>query len=93
MVLEGEVGPFGSIKLPIIFTPTIPGETKLDFKITFSQPNCEAIMMSAYGVAESVPVWVTKPNMDLKICMYNRLYQDCIEVQSRWDRILIFLVQ
>ncbi|KAI5101538.1 cilia- and flagella-associated protein 74 isoform X1 [Silurus meridionalis] len=82
-VLEGEVGPFGSIKLPIIFTPTIPGETKLDFKITFSQPNCEAIMMSAYGVAESVPVWVTKPNMDLKICMYNRLYQDCIEVQSR----------
>ncbi|XP_026780950.3 cilia- and flagella-associated protein 74 [Pangasianodon hypophthalmus] len=82
-VLEGEVGPFASIKLPIIFTPTIPGETKLDIKITFSQPNCEAIVVSAYGVAESVPVWVTKPSMDLKICMYDRLYQDCIEVQSR----------
>ncbi|KAK3540493.1 hypothetical protein QTP70_032453 [Hemibagrus guttatus] len=82
-VLEGEVGPFASIKLPINFTPTIPGETKLDIKITFSQPNCQAIVVSAYGVAESVPVWVTKPGMDLKICMYDRLYQDCIEVQSR----------
>ncbi|GAA6108298.1 cilia- and flagella-associated protein 74 isoform X1 [Tachysurus ichikawai] len=82
-VLEGEVGPFASIKLPIVFTPTIPGETKLDIKITFSQPNCQAIVVSAYGVAESVPVWVTKPSMDLKICMYDRLYQDCIEVQSR----------
>ncbi|KAF5907241.1 cilia- and flagella-associated protein 74 isoform X1, partial [Clarias magur] len=82
-VLEGEVGPFASVKLPIIFTPTIPGDTKLDIKITFSQPNCEALVVSAYGVAESVPVWVTKPSMDLKICMYERLYQDSIEVQSR----------
>ncbi|XP_053480675.1 cilia- and flagella-associated protein 74 isoform X3 [Ictalurus furcatus] len=82
-VLEGEVGPFASIKLPIVFTPTIPGENKLDIKISFSQPNCEAIVVSSYGVAESAPVWVTKPSMDLKICMYDRLYQDCIEVQSR----------
>lgn len=42
-VLEGEVGPFSSNKLPIVFTPTIPGETKLDIKITFTQPNCEAV--------------------------------------------------
>ncbi|XP_060787631.1 cilia- and flagella-associated protein 74 [Neoarius graeffei] len=82
-VLEGEVDPFASVKLPIIFTPTIPGETKLDIKIRFSQQNCEPIVVSACGVAQSVPVWVTKPSMDLKICMYDHLYQDCIEVQSR----------
>ncbi|KAI4895097.1 hypothetical protein NFI96_026229 [Prochilodus magdalenae] len=79
----GEVGPFASVKLPIIFTPTIPGETKLDIQITFSQPECEAIVVSARGVAESFPVWVAKPCMDLRICMYDRLYQDSIEVQSR----------
>ncbi|XP_036435612.1 LOW QUALITY PROTEIN: cilia- and flagella-associated protein 74 [Colossoma macropomum] len=82
-VHEGEVGPFASVKLPIVFTPTIPGETKLDIQITFSQLDCEAIVVSARGVAESVPVWVTKPSMDLRICMYDRLYQDSIEVQSR----------
>ncbi|XP_016372318.1 cilia- and flagella-associated protein 74 [Sinocyclocheilus rhinocerous] len=79
----GDVGPFMSVKLPIIFTPTIPGEAKLDFQITFSQPSCEPIVVSVCGVAESAPVWVTKPNIDLKICMYDRLYQDSIEVQSR----------
>ncbi|XP_072537127.1 cilia- and flagella-associated protein 74 isoform X2 [Salminus brasiliensis] len=85
---EGEVGPFSSVKLPIIFTPTIPGETKLDIQITFSQPDCKAIVVSARGIAESVPVWVTKPSMDLRICMYDRLYQDSIEVQSRANTAL-----
>ncbi|XP_067250222.1 cilia- and flagella-associated protein 74 isoform X3 [Chanodichthys erythropterus] len=80
---EGDVGPFMSVKIPIIFTPTIPGEAKLDFQIMFSQPGCEPIAVSVCGVAESAPVWVTKPNIDLKICMYDRLYQDSIEVQSR----------
>ncbi|XP_073675909.1 cilia- and flagella-associated protein 74 [Garra rufa] len=79
----GDVGPFMSVKLPIIFTPTIPGEAKLDFQITFSQPSCEPIVVSVCGVAESAPVWVTEPNIDLKICMYDRLYQDSIKVQSR----------
>ncbi|XP_049341934.1 cilia- and flagella-associated protein 74 isoform X1 [Astyanax mexicanus] len=85
---EGEVSPFSSVKLPVVFTPTIPGETKLDIQITFSQPECEAIMVSACGIAESVPVWVTKPSMDLRICMYDRLYQDSIEVQSRANTAL-----
>ncbi|XP_048067039.1 cilia- and flagella-associated protein 74 isoform X2 [Megalobrama amblycephala] len=83
MAYEGDVGPFMSVKIPIIFTPTIPGEAKLDFQIMFSQPGCEPIVVSVCGVAESAPVWVTKPNIDLKICMYDRLYQDSIEVQSR----------
>ncbi|XP_067269065.1 cilia- and flagella-associated protein 74 [Pseudorasbora parva] len=80
---EGDVGPFTSVKIPIIFTPTIPGEAKLDFQILFSQPGCEPIVVSVCGVAESAPVWVTKPNIDLKICMYDQIYQDSIEVQSR----------
>ncbi|KAL1269186.1 hypothetical protein QQF64_031475 [Cirrhinus molitorella] len=80
---EGDVDPFMSVKLPIIFTPTIPGEAKLDFQITFSQPSCEPIVVSVCGVAEIAPVWVTEPNIDLKICMYDRLYQDSIKVQSR----------
>ncbi|XP_076859168.1 cilia- and flagella-associated protein 74 isoform X2 [Brachyhypopomus gauderio] len=80
---EGDVGPFTSVKVPVVFTPTLPGETRLDVRITFSQAECQAIVVLVRGVAESIPVWVTQPSVDLRICMYDRLYQDCIEVQSR----------
>ena len=30
-----------------------------------------------------VPVWVERQNVDLKICMYDRLYQDTILVNNR----------
>lgn len=43
---EGDVGPFMSVKIPIVFTPTIPGEAKLDFQIMFSQPGCEPVEFS-----------------------------------------------
>lgn len=36
------------------------------------------------AVALSVPVWVVQPSIDLKICMFDCLYQDSIMVQSRW---------
>lgn len=35
-IRQGEIGPFESIKLEIIFAPHIPGETKQDFYIKFS---------------------------------------------------------
>lgn len=42
------------------------------------------IPIEVRGVAVGVPVWVVQPNVDLKICMFDRLYQDSILVQSRW---------
>ncbi|XP_041712166.2 cilia- and flagella-associated protein 74 isoform X1 [Coregonus clupeaformis] len=82
-VREGEVGPFESVKLEIVFTPTIPGEAKLDFHIKFSDPTCEPISIGVQGMAVCVPVWVAQPSIVLKICMFDRLYQDSIVVQSR----------
>uniref|UniRef100_A0A4W5L450 Uncharacterized protein n=1 Tax=Hucho hucho TaxID=62062 RepID=A0A4W5L450_9TELE len=82
-VREGEVGPFESVKLEIVFTPTIPGEAKLDFHIKFSDPTSEPISIGVRGTAVCVPVWVAQPSIVLKICMFDRLYQDSIVVQSR----------
>ncbi|XP_034000525.1 LOW QUALITY PROTEIN: cilia- and flagella-associated protein 74 [Trematomus bernacchii] len=82
-VKEGEIGPFESIRLEVIFTPTIPGESKLDFHIRFSGLTSKPIPIQVKGVAVSVPVWVVQPSIDLKICMFDRLYQDSIVVQSR----------
>ncbi|XP_037540264.1 cilia- and flagella-associated protein 74, partial [Nematolebias whitei] len=82
-VRDGEIGPFQSIKLDLVFTPTIPGETKLDFFIKFSEKDVKTIPVLVRGVAVSIPVWVVQPNVDLKICMFDHLYQDSIMVQSR----------
>ncbi|TFK13799.1 neuropilin-2 [Platysternon megacephalum] len=82
-VTEGEIGPFSSIKLQIIFTPSVPGDVRAEFEITFDNPNCKPLHFSVIGVSVDVPVWVPNPNVDLKICMYDRLYQDCIIIRSR----------
>ncbi|ELV14161.1 hypothetical protein TREES_T100021106 [Tupaia chinensis] len=39
-ITEGEIGPFSSIKVPVIFTPVIPGEIQTKFKVMFKNPQC-----------------------------------------------------
>ncbi|XP_043918878.1 cilia- and flagella-associated protein 74 isoform X1 [Protopterus annectens] len=80
---EGEIGPFSSVKLKFIFTPMVPGEVQNDFEIIFTDPNSKPISLKVHGVAIDLPVWVPKPNIDLMICMYDRLYQDGIIIQNR----------
>ncbi|XP_006016305.1 cilia- and flagella-associated protein 74 isoform X2 [Alligator sinensis] len=82
-VTEGEIGPFSSVKLQVIFVPAIPGDVQAEFVFTFDNQNSNPLFFTAIGVSVDVPVWVTNPNVDLKICMYDRLYQDCIVIQSR----------
>ncbi|XP_035200762.1 cilia- and flagella-associated protein 74 isoform X4 [Oxyura jamaicensis] len=82
-VTEGEIGPFSSVKLQIIFIPAIPGAVQAEFVIVFDNSDCKPLCFSAIGVSIDVPVWVPNPNIDLKICMYDQLYQDCVVIQSR----------
>ncbi|CAM9153718.1 unnamed protein product, partial [Lampetra planeri] len=82
-VREGQIGPSESIKLELVFTPTIPGEARLDFSIKFSDSSLDSIPIKARGVAVSAPVWVVQPNIDMRICMFDHFYQDMIMVQSR----------
>ncbi|XP_010575843.1 PREDICTED: uncharacterized protein CFAP74 [Haliaeetus leucocephalus] len=82
-VTEGEIGPFSSVKLQILFIPAVPGDVRAQFVIMFDNSDCKPLCFSAIGVSIDVPVWVPNPNIDLKICMYDRLYQDCIVIQSR----------
>nr|XP_034358757.1 cilia- and flagella-associated protein 74 [Arvicanthis niloticus] len=82
-VTEGEIGPFSSIKVPITFTPVIPGEVHTKFKVMFKDPQSPTLYFRATGTGIDVPVWVPKSTVDLKICMYDRLYQDSITVHTR----------
>ncbi|CAN2388222.1 Cilia and flagella associated protein 74 [Pristimantis euphronides] len=80
---DGEIGPFSSVKIPVVFTPTYPGNSSSLFEITFENQSCEAIPVTAIGSSIDVPVYVPNSNVDLKICMYDRLYQDSIVVKNR----------
>ncbi|KAM3824222.1 cilia- and flagella-associated protein 74 [Vipera latastei] len=82
-VTKGDIGPFSSVKLQIIFTPLVPGTVQADFEVIFENPDCKPLQIGVIAVSMAVPVWVCNPTVDLKICMYDRLYQDCIVVQSR----------
>lgn len=42
-VTEGEIGPFSSIKVPITFTPVIPGEVHTKFKVMFKDPQSPTV--------------------------------------------------
>uniref|UniRef100_A0A8D0NUS5 Cilia- and flagella-associated protein 74 n=1 Tax=Sus scrofa TaxID=9823 RepID=A0A8D0NUS5_PIG len=80
---EGEIAPFGSIRVPVIFTPLVPGTAHSRVKVVFQNQQCPTLHFRVVGVAVDVPVWVPKPDVDLKICMYDRLYQDSVLVHTR----------
>ncbi|KAK2501829.1 hypothetical protein MC885_007811, partial [Smutsia gigantea] len=128
-VTEGNINPFSSIRVPVIFTPIVPGAVHTRFKVMFKNQQCPTCTWSvalnapirsirfssdgaptaqfspsicghaaqtgcchpggmllgsrAVGVAVDVPVWVPQPHVDLKICLYDRLYQDSILVRTR----------
>ncbi|KAM4652117.1 cilia- and flagella-associated protein 74 [Discoglossus pictus] len=82
-ITQGEIGPFSSVKIPVIFTPTFQGKSNILLQLTFDHPSCKAIPVTVTGAAVDVPVYVPNSNIDLKICTYDRLYQDSIVVQNR----------
>lgn len=82
-IMSGEIAPFSSVRLDIIFAPSIPGNIRANFRIAFSDQISEPLTVKTSATAIDVPVWVEKQNVDLRICMYDRLYQDQIIVKNR----------
>ncbi|XP_030843009.1 cilia- and flagella-associated protein 74 [Strongylocentrotus purpuratus] len=92
-VCGGEIGPFSSIKLEIIFAPHTPGKVDVDFELRFTDEDSETIHIKGYATAIDVPVWVERQTIDLKICMFDRLYQDAIVVNNRATTALRLLFE
>ncbi|KFQ72032.1 Uncharacterized protein KIAA1751, partial [Phaethon lepturus] len=42
-VTEGEIGPFSSVKLQIVFVPAIPGDVRAEFVIMFDDSDCKPV--------------------------------------------------
>ncbi|KFP61832.1 Uncharacterized protein KIAA1751, partial [Cariama cristata] len=42
-VTEGDIGPFSSVKLQILFVPAIPGDVRAEFVIMFDNSDCKPV--------------------------------------------------
>ena len=43
-ITEGVIGPFSSVKLELVWQPTIPGTVNTEFSIVFDDPNSEKVI-------------------------------------------------
>uniref|UniRef100_A0A8C2XUE9 Cilia- and flagella-associated protein 74 n=1 Tax=Capra hircus TaxID=9925 RepID=A0A8C2XUE9_CAPHI len=53
---EGDIGPFSSIKVPVIFTPIVPGTVQNSFKVVFKNQQCPTVstmLLPRHGVPPS----------------------------------------
>lgn len=79
----GEIGPFTSVKLTIIWQPLYPGSFNSDFVLIFDEEEADNITIQSSGNAIDVPVYLKRETVDMKICMFDRLYQETIHVYNR----------
>lgn len=52
-ITEGEIGPFSTIKVPVIFTPIVPGTVSTRFKVMFKNQQCPTVsilLLPGHGV-------------------------------------------
>ncbi|XP_076472381.1 cilia- and flagella-associated protein 74-like isoform X2 [Babylonia areolata] len=82
-LVTGEIGPFSSLRLDVLWQPTISGKVDSEFLVTFADPLSEGLSVRTVANAIDVPVWVERQTVDLKICMFDRLYQDTVVVNNR----------
>uniref|UniRef100_A0A8C3WLK7 Cilia and flagella associated protein 74 n=1 Tax=Catagonus wagneri TaxID=51154 RepID=A0A8C3WLK7_9CETA len=80
---EGEIGPYSSVRVPVTFSPAVAGAVHSRVEVLFKNLQCPALYFRVVGVAVDLPVWVPKPVVDMKICMYDRLYQDSVLIHTR----------
>lgn len=79
----GYIAAHSTVKLEIVWRPKIPGPTETDFLLTFSDTLSQPITVKAIGHATDVPVYLKEPSLNMKICMYDRLYQETILLFNR----------
>ena len=81
--LTGVVPSFGSIKIDIAWEPKIPNTKSVScFVISFGHPENPPITVVTKGFANDIPVHFERNSVDLRICTYNRLFQDSIALKN-----------
>lgn len=74
--------------MEFLFSPSFPGKFQEDFVIKFDDSGSKEIVINAKAISIDVPIWIENINVDLKICMFDRLYQDVLRVHNRANAAL-----
>jgi hypothetical protein len=82
------IDPMSNLEFEYSFVSSFPGEFKNNYFFTFEDENSKDIKVEVKATAIDVPIWIEKVDIDLKICMYDRLYQDVICVHNRANTAL-----
>lgn len=64
-ITEGDIGPFSAVKVPVIFSPVIPGTIQTRFKVTFNNQECPAVsapLLATHGHCRVDPSWAQGPS-------------------------------
>ncbi|XP_052832827.1 cilia- and flagella-associated protein 74 isoform X2 [Octopus bimaculoides] len=80
---SGYIGPYSSVKLEIVWHPKLPGPLRTNYIFSFSDSSLETIPVKLIGVATDILVQILQTSMDMKICVYDKLYQDTIILENR----------
>ncbi len=92
-VREGYIGPFQSVEVEFLFSSTFPGKFQENYFVQFEDEDSKQLSITAKATAIDVPIWIENLNVDLKICMYDRLYQEVIRVHNRYGKTSVRLWQ
>ena len=82
-IKEGYISPFETLDVDFFFYTLFPGKFQEGFVIQFEDTESKELNVMAKATAIDVPIWIENLNIDLKICMYDRLYQEVIRVHNR----------
>ncbi len=83
-VKEGIIGPFQTVELEFYFSSSFPGKFQENYFVQFEDEDSKQLSIVTKATAIDVPIWIENLNIDLKICMYDRLYQEVIRVHNRY---------
>lgn len=82
------VGPYSSASIPFTFTPSSQGWVEVAVELTYSAPSCSPQQIMVKARAMPPPVYIDTSVVDLKACVYDKLYRATIVVKNRGNNAL-----
>ncbi|CAF1061820.1 unnamed protein product, partial [Didymodactylos carnosus] len=84
----GIIAAHASIQIEIEFSSPVAGKFEENYTIVFDDKDSPELRFVLHGQSLDVPVWIENPNIDFKICMFDRLYQEGLVLRNRSNAAL-----
>ncbi|THD21788.1 hypothetical protein D915_007047 [Fasciola hepatica] len=97
--VDGFLQPSSTVTMTIVWNPKacsllsegsghLPDQSREIYVIQFDDPLVDTIQIEAYGQPRELPTYLSVDTLEMGICWYDRLYQDCFAVHNRTNTAL-----